>query len=412
NSEIHTIDLARKSVYIGGLFSKVGRETRRNVAALDSATGNVIAWNNAPTTIDSLVRSLVVRDSIIYMGGNFTSITSQTRNRLAALDARTGALITTWNPNVSGASPSSVHKLVLSGSTVYAGGRFTTVGGHPRNHIAAIDAVSGIPTPMWNPTIVGTTAAAGNIPVRAITVSGSTLYFGGEFTRVGSETRSNAAAVRADNGILTEWNPNVTGGFSTTGFTTFPAVSTLEAVESTVFIGGNFTSIAGMTHTFFAPLGETPLNPIPTLRSMNPKSGKRLQTLDVTFEGTNFSEEVSAVNVGSGIAVNSITVTNARRLTANITISATASTGPRNFFRDQSSTRRWLFQSHPFHDQQSSANGGKRQSEKRTAGANIEYCRDGIELYQRRHHGEFGAGYYGQLRDGHQCHSPHRQHHD
>lgn len=335
--EVNTIDVAEGIVYVGGSFATIGGQGRINIAALRADNGNVVPWTNPPPISQSQpVRALAVRDTTVYFGGDFTISGTTPRNLLAALDTRNGQLLTTWNPNASGTFSSgilpSVQALVLSGSTVYAGGRFTTVGGHPRNHIVAIDAVSGIPSPTWNPN-VSTTIANATPVVRAINISGSTVYFGGEFTRVGSETRNNLAAVRADNGMPTEWNPNAIFVFpSTPSFTLTSSVSALKAVESTIFAGGNFNNIAGMTHSFFAPLGETPLNLIPTLRSMNPKSGKRLQTLEVTFEGTSFSEEISAVNVGSGIAVNSITVTNAKSLTANITISATASTGPRNFF--------------------------------------------------------------------------------
>ena len=38
----------------------------------------------------------------------------------------------------------------MSGATVYAGGRFTSIGGQTRNHLAALDAASGAAT-AWNP---------------------------------------------------------------------------------------------------------------------------------------------------------------------------------------------------------------------------------------------------------------------
>jgi hypothetical protein len=46
------------------------------------------------------------------------------RNRIAALDA-SGAAVAAWDPDANGL----VHGLALSGSTVYAGGAFTTIGG-------------------------------------------------------------------------------------------------------------------------------------------------------------------------------------------------------------------------------------------------------------------------------------------
>ena len=314
-SEVNAIDVAGTTVYVGGLNIMIGGQARDNIVALDAGSAAVTGWN--PTALGR-VRALVVHGAVVYVAGDFTLINGRPRNFLAAININTGAL-TDWDPNASSAS--LVHALAVKGSTVYAGGTFTTLGGLPRSLIAAIDSASGMPT-AWNPTITGNS-------VRAIIVSGSTVYFGGDFTKVGSnEARTNVAAVNATTGMATIWNPNATGGSS-------PPVTTLETDGATIFAGGNFTSITGMSHSFFAPLGETPLNPVPTVLSMSPKSSERLQTLEVTFTGTNFIDDVTSVNAGGGIAVNSITVNPANggttSLTANITIMAHASIGVRNF---------------------------------------------------------------------------------
>ena len=70
------------------------------------------------------MNALAVSGSTVYAGGTFSSIGGQSRNRIAALDASTGDA-TAWDPNASNA----VFALAVSGSTVYAGGDFTTIGG-------------------------------------------------------------------------------------------------------------------------------------------------------------------------------------------------------------------------------------------------------------------------------------------
>jgi hypothetical protein len=95
------------------------------------------------------------------------------------------------------------------------------------------------------------------------------------------------------------------------------------------FIGfGSFKSTACFDNV---AITSTASNPVPTLTSLNPASGSRLQTLNVVFTGTNFSNGVTSVNVGADITVNSTNVTSATSLTANLTIGANATTGPRNF---------------------------------------------------------------------------------
>ena len=72
-------------------------------------------------------------------------------------------------------------------------------------------------------------------------------------------------------------------------------------------------------------------NPSPTLSKLTPNSGQLLQTLDIGFKGVNFIKGASSVNVGPGIAVNRVTVHRTDSLTANLTISAEAIAGQRNF---------------------------------------------------------------------------------
>ncbi|MEO0115439.1 MAG: BNR-4 repeat-containing protein [candidate division WOR-3 bacterium] len=70
--------------------------------------------------------------------------------------------------------------------------------------------------------------------------------------------------------------------------------------------------------------------PAPTLTGVDPNSGNRLQTLDVVLTGTNFISGVSSVDFGPDITINSTTVNSPTQITANITISASAATGPRD----------------------------------------------------------------------------------
>lgn len=65
--------------------------------------------------------------STVYASGGFTFIGGQSRNRIAALDVTTG-LATAWNPNANG----TVSDMVLNGSTIYACGVFTSIGGVTR----------------------------------------------------------------------------------------------------------------------------------------------------------------------------------------------------------------------------------------------------------------------------------------
>ncbi|HEX8299973.1 MAG TPA: T9SS type A sorting domain-containing protein, partial [Rubricoccaceae bacterium] len=124
------------------------------------------------------VNALAVSGGLVYAGGAFTSVGGQPRNRLAALDA-TGTA-TAWNPNAD----ATVSALAVSGGVVYAGGVFSTVGGQPRNRLAALDA-TGTPT-AWNPSA--------DVNVFALSVSGGAVYAGGSFGTIGGQLRQGLAA--------------------------------------------------------------------------------------------------------------------------------------------------------------------------------------------------------------------------
>src|SRR5439155_947936 len=135
----------------------------------------------------------------VYAGGGFTSIGGQPRNNIAALDAATGAA-TAWNANANGV----VRALAASGGTVYAGGDRTSIGWRAGNNIAGLDAATGAATD-WNPNAIGGPYDG----VNALAVSGGTVYAAGTFSSIGAQPRNNMAALDVTTGAATAWNPNV-----------------------------------------------------------------------------------------------------------------------------------------------------------------------------------------------------------
>jgi hypothetical protein len=77
-------------------------------------------------------------------------------------------------------------------------------------------------------------------------------------------------------------------------------------------------------------------NPVPTLASVTPTNGDQLKTLNVVFDGSGFINGVSSVNLGTGITVNSQTVVSDTQITASITVTGSAATGPRDIWANLS----------------------------------------------------------------------------
>jgi hypothetical protein len=191
---VNTITLSGNTVYIGGFFTMINGQVRNRLAALDATSGQLTAWDpNANGTVNTLL----VNGNTIYVGGAFTNTGGQVRNRIAALDATTG-LASDWNPNCDW----QVHALALNGGSLYVGGEFSNIGGQARSCFAALNTATGLAT-AWNP--------GSNGPIHAVAVADDIVYIGGLFGRAGGQNRNNVAALDATTGLATAWNPNANG---------------------------------------------------------------------------------------------------------------------------------------------------------------------------------------------------------
>jgi hypothetical protein len=110
--------------------------------------------------------------------------------------------------------------------------------------------------------------------VQVVVASGSTVYVGGQFTHATDlagnvVARNHLAAINAVTGGLLAWNPRAN-----------KAVYALavDAVRNTVYVGGDFSTIGGVTRNRLAAVDAT----TGTLRSWNHKADYRVRTLDVS----------------------------------------------------------------------------------------------------------------------------------
>jgi hypothetical protein len=100
--------------------------------------------------------------------------------------------VSPWNLNLNGL----VNTLSIAGSTVYFGGQFTSAGGATRNKLAAIDTAGNLLP--WNPNVE-------NRSVYSLAVGDTTVRFGGDMTAVAGSIRGSfAEASRSGAGALVQ----------------------------------------------------------------------------------------------------------------------------------------------------------------------------------------------------------------
>ena len=221
------------TVYAGGSFTNIGGQARNRIAAIDAATGAATAWDpNANGT----VYTLAMGAGTIYTGGDFTAIGGHARNYVAAVDAATGAA-TAWDPNANG----EVYTLAVGAGTIYAGGDFTAIGGQPRSRVAAMDAATGATTG-WDPNSQG--GPSGNV-VYSLVAGAGVVYAGGAYDSIGGQQRGCLAALDAVTGGALSWNP-----------TTDAVVYSIAPSGGTVYAGGYFFHVLGLPHSKIVGISE------------------------------------------------------------------------------------------------------------------------------------------------------------
>jgi hypothetical protein len=207
-----------ETLYIGGKFNRLrenppgapgGAIAVNNVAAIDADTGTPVrGWRPAVTGDASnspVVRALEVRGGRVYVGGRFAAVGGQPRRNLAAVDAATGAVSATFRP-VVGDDTSLVYGLAADASRVYVGGKFSRVNGTRRGNLAALDPASGALAAGWG------TRTNGAVRKVELDPSGATVFAVGAFDSVNSGTsgavaRQSVARFEAVTGDVHPWAP-------------------------------------------------------------------------------------------------------------------------------------------------------------------------------------------------------------
>lgn len=292
---ISTMVIAGSTLYVAGDFDQIGGQDRPGLAALPTYSEENWAgmadpaWDPSPGSAS--VDALVLSGGHLYVGGTFANIGGQVRSRIAAIEALdtgdgTGKADATWDPNATG---DSVGALLLSGNHLYAGGKFTSIGGQMRNGIAAIDLIgagdgTGRADATWHPDITSITISS-----MALDETSNRLFVGGDFSHVGGTARNHIAAIDALGGgdgtgdVDAVWDPNPN----------LPVRSLLLSSDAGIlYIGGRFTSLGGLTRNRIAALDKA--TGVPT--SWDPDADDRVRSL--VLSGTTLYAGGLFANIG------------------------------------------------------------------------------------------------------------------
>ncbi|HEY6511371.1 MAG TPA: hypothetical protein VI032_05300 [Burkholderiaceae bacterium] len=199
---VTSIAVDTDTVYIAGAFKAPGIAAFACTAAFNKSNAVRRPWIEA--SLRSSVKTMVVGGAHVVVGGDFSLLAGRPRNHIAAIDTATGR-VTAWNPDApptnSNVQSGVVHHLCVAGPAVFAAGSFERIGGADRSGLAALDPASGAAT-SWNPQITGT--------VSALAANTTRLYVAG-LTAVDGQSREGLAAFVLTTGALLPWAPSGAG---------------------------------------------------------------------------------------------------------------------------------------------------------------------------------------------------------
>lgn len=187
-------------------------------------------WSNMNDGMDDTVLALAASGGDVYAGGRFETADVSDVYCIARWNGSSwSALGAGMDINRTFGARPVVHAIAVSDSEVYAAGEFSKAGDTPARNVAKWNGSE------WSPLGSGLyhTAIAANW-VRALAVSGSDLYAGGNFTMAGG---SPAMGIARWDG--TNWSA------LGSGMNQYGSVFALAVSGSNVYAGGNFTSAGG-----------------------------------------------------------------------------------------------------------------------------------------------------------------------
>jgi hypothetical protein len=236
NGVVYAMTQSGGRIYVGGKFRSLrrcppgatcaGGTIATNVGALDATTGDGIKTFKVTVGGDgATVYALAVANGKLYIVGQFTSVNGEPRMNLAAVDATTGALDPTFAPQV-GDSTDYVRGMLSHGGLVYVAGKFGTINGAVRQHLAAFNA-NGSLSGAWRPRTSGIARSF------APTCAGDQIVIGGSFSRgAGTGTaiqdRKTLMIVDAATGALDPWTPD--NAAIPNGVTAYDLANTCDAL--------------------------------------------------------------------------------------------------------------------------------------------------------------------------------------
>ena len=186
NGAVWSVAQVGNTLVMGGTFTSIGGVSHANIAAFNATTGAVSTTFTASTNGQVYSVQPGPNDHTVYVGGSFTQVNGQPAQFLTMLDTGTGQIVSTFRPPAFDFG--MIRDMAVSGNRLFIGGFFGHVGNFTHGGIATLNATTGALDPYLNVQLAGRhndtgTGAQGWIGPWALDVSpnGQRLVVTGNF---------------------------------------------------------------------------------------------------------------------------------------------------------------------------------------------------------------------------------------
>jgi hypothetical protein len=236
-----------------GVVGTLGLSLFTAVAANATVATTAASWTPNVVSTNAIVRQLVQCGNTMYAVGQFTKITqggkSYGRNNAFSFDATTGA-VNKWNPNVNG----TVNSVALDPTcaTVYLGGKYTTIGTTTAKNFGAVNATTG--------ALITTIAhsAGGMVQTLLMVNGGQDLMVGGTFPSINNTAKAYYASLTPSTGKVNSYfSAVVAGKLPGDAASSMVYNQQLSPQGDKLLFEGDFLTIDGVSHLQAAELDLT-----------------------------------------------------------------------------------------------------------------------------------------------------------
>ncbi|MDQ3076036.1 MAG: Ig-like domain-containing protein [bacterium] len=238
NGIVHTVALQEDGdILIGGIYTGLNGNTRNRLVRLNSdGTEDTAFYTNLGTGFNGLVKSLTVQsDGDILVGGEYTELNGNTRNKLVRLNSD-GTEDTAFYTNL-GAGFNGIPRgiVIQSDGDILVGGDFNEFNGNARGRLVRLNSDGTEDTAFYTNLGYGFDSTVNSIALQ----SDGDILVAGDYPEFNVNVRNRLVRLNSNGTEDTTFYANLSGGFSG------QIMSVAVQSDGDILVGGNYTELSG-----------------------------------------------------------------------------------------------------------------------------------------------------------------------